>query len=96
MKSLALKEITLEGAPQATPYTELLKMCVKNPPKDGFDAEEMEKRMRLTKALREAEGKETLELEDADAAKLKEVVAAMRWGIMDEGIVEMLNAVKAL
>lgn len=94
MKSLAIgKSIQLEGQTQATPYKELLLMSLKNAPKEGFGLEEMEARLKIKKVLNDAT--ETLELEDADMAKLQQCVAQMTWAVLDDGLMEFLKAVKA-
>ena len=84
---------------------DLLKSAINNPSKEGFSVDEMIKRLRLlnevdkhksTFEIEEGkfddsmlEKKATLELEDADFAKLKELFKEMKWGVVSKTIVDL-------
>jgi hypothetical protein len=86
---------------------ELLKSAINSPTKEGFSVDEMIKRVRLLgevdkhKDLFEItegkfddamlERKATLELEDADFAKLKELFKEMKWGVISKTIIDLSN-----
>jgi hypothetical protein len=85
----------------------LLKSAINNPTQGGFNVDEMIKRVRLLgevdkhKAMFEIEEgkfddsllqrKATLELEDADYTKLKELFKEMKWGVVSKTIIEIHN-----
>jgi hypothetical protein len=84
---------------------DLLKSAINNPAQGGFNVDEMIKRLRLLgevekhKELFEInpedfkddfiDRKATLELEDADFEKLKELFKEMKWGIVSKTIVDL-------
>lgn len=86
---------------------DLLKSAINNPTQGGFNVDEMIKRLRLLgevekhKELFEInpenfkdemlERKATLELEDADFTKLKELFKEMKWGVVSKTIVDLSN-----
>jgi len=86
---------------------DLLKSAINSPTKEGFSVDEMIKRVRLLgevdkhKAMFEIEEgkfddsllqrKATLELEDADYTKLKELFKEMKWGVVSKTIIEIHN-----
>jgi hypothetical protein len=86
---------------------DLLKSAINNPTQGGFNVDEMIKRLRLLgevekhKELFEInaedfkdellERKATLELEDADFTKLKELFKEMKWGVVSKTIIEIHN-----
>jgi hypothetical protein len=86
---------------------DLLKSAINNPTQGGFNVDEMIKRLRLLcevekhKDLFEInpedfndellERKATLELEDADFTKLKELFKEMKWGVVSKTIVDLSN-----
>jgi len=86
---------------------DLLKSAINNPTQGGFNVDEMIKRVRLLgevdkhKDLFEItegkfddamlERKATLELEDADYTKLKELFKEMKWGVVSKTIIEIHN-----
>lgn len=92
MVNLSLKSFPV--GEQQIKYSDLLKQCLNFGGKDGLNAEEMRKRIKVLDKLETAT--DTLELEDAEAQTLKETVAVMPWSIVDKGLLEMLDAVKAL
>ena len=86
---------------------DLLKSAINSPTKEGCSVDEMIKRVRLLgevdkhKAMFEIEEgkfddtllerKATLELEDADYTKLKELFKEMKWGVVSKTIIEIHN-----
>ena len=86
---------------------DLLKSVINNPTQGGFNVDEMIKRLRLLgevekhKELFEInpedfkddfiDRKATLELEDADFEKLKELFKEMKWGVVSKTIVDLSN-----
>jgi hypothetical protein len=84
---------------------DLLKSAINNPSQQGFSVDEMMKRLRLLdkvdeqKALFDIKPEDfndsmlertvTLELEDSDFAKLKELFKEMKWGVVSKTIVEL-------
>lgn len=92
MKTLNLK--VFKVGEQEMTYKELVKMCVNNPLKEGFTADDMRKRQRVLDALDLAG--DSLLLEDADSDLLKHCVAEMRWTLVNKDLLEFCDSVKAL
>lgn len=86
---------------------DLLKSVINNPVQGGFNVDEMIKRLRLLGIVEKhkdlfeiksedfnddlLERKATLELEDADFTKLKELFKEMKWGVVSKTIVDLSN-----
>ena len=86
---------------------DLLKSVINNPTQGGLNVDEMTKRLRLLGEVEKhkdlfeinseefkeefLERKATLELEDADFIKLKELFKEMNWGVVSKTIVELSN-----
>ena len=86
---------------------DLLKSAINNPTQGGFNVDEMIKRLRLLAEVDKhkdlfdikieefkdevLERKATLELEDADFTKLKELFKEMKWGVVSKTIVDLSN-----
>ena len=86
---------------------DLLKSAINNPAQGGFNVDEMIKRLRLLGEVEKhkdlfeinpedfndelLERKATLELEDADFTKLKELFKEMKWGVVSKTIVDLSN-----
>jgi len=84
---------------------DLLKSAINNPSQSGFSVDEMMKRLRLLDKVDEHKGlfdikpddfsdsmlerKATLELEDSDFSKLKELFNEMKWGVVSKTIVDL-------
>lgn len=84
---------------------DLLKSAINNPTQGGFNVDEMIKRLRLLGEVEKhkelfdfktedfkdefLETKSTLELEDADFTKLKELFKEMKWGVVSKTIVDL-------
>ena len=89
---------------------DLLKTAINNPVQGGFDVDEMIKRLRLLEKLdahKEVFSKEyssieedylsvneSLELEDADFDKLKELFKNSKWGVVSQTIVDIATQLK--
>lgn len=85
----------------------LLKSAINNPTQGGFNVDEMIKRLRILGEVEKhkelfdikpedfkdelLERKATLELEDADFTKLKELFKEMKWGVVSKTIVDLSN-----
>jgi hypothetical protein len=89
---------------------DLLKAAVNNIPKEaGMDVKEMSIRLRLLKTLEAHKEfnidekeftdshlsiKKTIEFEDADFAKLKELFNGVKWNIVSEFIIELSETIE--
>lgn len=112
MKSITLK-ITKEKIGEKEMFFssyELLKMAINTTPQQGFNVDEMQKRLRLLAELDKhkndfhieekdfndslLERTAELELEDSDYAKLKELIKDSKWGVISQSIVELCNQFK--
>ncbi len=91
MKVIENKKIKLQNADESSTYGELLKACVSAPNQEGFTIDDIEKRLRIRKAIGETE----IELEDADYAIAMQCIQKMRWGVCDEVILDFNNDFKA-
>ena len=106
MKSIELKVTKENVQGRDTFFTtfDLLKTAINNP-QEGFNVDEMVKRLRLLNKVDEykelfdikpenftdadLEKKATLELEDADFTKLKELFSNVKWGVVSQTIVDI-------
>ena len=102
---LKVAKETLQGRDTFLTTYDLLKSAINNPSKDGFGVDEMMKRLRLLNKIDEQKGlfeikpedfndsmldrTATLELEDSDFSKLKELFKEMKWGVVSKTIVEL-------
>jgi len=91
---------------------DLLKMAINNPQEGGFNVDEMIKRLRLLSKLDEHKSEfqideskfsdsdlsktATLDLEDADFDKLKELFRQVKWGLVSSTIVDLHNEIESL
>ena len=108
MKSLELVVAKENIAGRDTFLTtyDLLKTAINSPTKEGFNVDEMVKRLRLLEKVEAHKSlfdlgdkfedsmldkKATLELEDADFAKLKELFKEMKWGVISKTIIDIHN-----
>jgi hypothetical protein len=94
MKTISNKttELTAASGEGKATYAELIKICLDNPPKEGFDLKSLRDRNRIEDALTKANG--TIKLEDADAENLKPIVESMRWGARHKDIMLFCEEVK--
>ena len=106
MKSIELKvsKENVQGRDTFFTTFDLLKTAINNP-QEGFNVDEMVKRLRLLNKVDEhkelfdikqenftdadLEKKATLELEDADFTKLKELFNQVKWGVVSQTIVDI-------
>jgi hypothetical protein len=75
---------------------EVLKMIIKQPaPNEGADIDELHKRQRVWISFLEVEsnGADELRLEDADYDNLKSWAKKMKFGVFDEDLVTVLDAI---
>jgi len=77
MKTFENKTTTIKEKDALLRYAQLAEACLKEPPKGGFDLEEMASRLRVLDALKE--GKDAYKLEDQDYETLARCVAAKNW-----------------
>jgi hypothetical protein len=84
---------------------DLLKSSINSPTKEGFSVDEMMQRLRLLDKVETHKGlfdikleeftdsmldrTATLELEDSDFSKLKELFKGMKWGVISKTIIEL-------
>lgn len=87
MKTLENKTTELPNGEEKLTYFELAKSCVNVPPQQGFDVQEMNKRLRVIEKL---EG-EKVEMEDADFDTLKQCVNDMKWGVLHRDISDFVK-----
>jgi transcriptional regulator len=109
MKSIELKvaKENIGGRDTFLTTYDLLKSAINSSTKEGFNVDEMTKRLRLLNEVDKhkdlfeitdgkfddamLERKATLELEDADYTKLKELFKEMKWGVVSKTIIEIHN-----
>lgn len=82
-----------EGDGNAT-FAELAMSALNQAPAQGFSPDEMRIRMRVLDVLQK--GGETIELEDAHAAKLIEAASQVQWKFMHKDLVAFHDAVDEL
>ncbi len=75
-------------------YSDLIMLCVKNPPQGGYDMTEMRKRIKVLDVIEK--GGETLEFEDADFECVKNCVKNMRWGFAHQEIINFNDYISEL
>lgn len=70
-------------------YFDLARICVNASPPQGLLIDDIEKRLRVLKAL---DGdREQADLEDADFDTLKDCVEAMHWNMVSQDIADFVN-----
>lgn len=100
MQTLELKETKIKVGDTPLTYDDLIRTCLDSAPTDrngnpaGFTYQELKTRMRVEKALDEADG--TLKLESADANNLKAIVAQMRWAFRHADLLTFCDDVAAM
>lgn len=92
MKTVQNKKLNIPG--DIEKYSGLIAVCVRNPPKDGYDVTEMRKRIKILDIT--DKGDETLEFEDADYECVKQCVKGMRWASVHKEIVEFVDYISGL
>ncbi|MCK5607124.1 hypothetical protein KAR91_34895 [Candidatus Pacearchaeota archaeon] len=92
MKTVENRKLKIPGGIEK--YSELIMVCMKNPPQGGYDAEEMRKRIKVMDIL--DKGGDSLEFEDADFECVKQCVKNMRWASIHKGILEFIDYISGL
>ena len=90
MKYLTMKVDQVRGQSTAA----VLTTCVNGPTKNGLSVGEMRSRIRLLDAIDNAGP--VLALEDAEASVLKACFDAMKWSVVDLGIVDLADALAGM
>ncbi len=93
MKTVENKRLEIPGNVKST--SDLIKICIQNPPQNGYDVSEMRKRIRVTDVIEKA-GNGTLEFEDADFECLRQCVKNMRWFVVHKEIIEFVDYISEL
>jgi hypothetical protein len=98
MKTFEIKQTEIQNNPTETKltYIDLCQAVLNHMPQQGFTPEEMAARMDVLKKLKSAKVGDTVELENAEAAKLLECTQAMRWAVLHEDLIGFTEAVKEL
>jgi len=94
MKSLDNKQTDIQPNESRLTYGDLIKSCLDNPPDGGFTRDDIRKRDRIETAV--DNGKKEIELEDADADNLKQIVSQMTWGIRHKDLIDFHDAIENL
>lgn len=92
MKTITNKSVDLNAPhiPNApTCYAGLIEACLNQTPQGGFTYEDIKLRQRIEHAC--VKGISKFNLEDADHAKLVELVKSMRWLVRSEAIVQFTD-----
>ncbi len=88
MKVINNKKTKVGG--QETNYADLITTCVKAvDPQQGATIDEMRKAMKVLDVTEKAG--EEMKFEDAEMSHIKEKVEAMKWAIMDRGIIQFVD-----
>ena len=98
------------GRPTFMTTYDLLKSAINNPEQGGFNVDEMMKRLRILEELEKHKEKfsikegeftddklqleDTLQLEDSDFEKLKDLFGQVKWGIVSRFIIDLHNELK--
>lgn len=93
MKTIKFPEITFRGMEDKDVIYELTKIRLNAPPKQGFNPEQMRKRIKILGIVSERETHDTIELEDADYEVLKNCVNGDGWGVLDEDVLKYIDAI---
>ena len=96
MRELELKKSTIKVNGQEVPlsYKELAESCLKQIGKEGINAVQMRKRIKILDKLEVATDKVELSVEQAD--ELKELVKQMPWAVVDKAVCEFCEAVEQM
>ena len=92
MKTVDNKKLNIPG--NVKKYSDLIMLCVKNPPQGGYEVLEMRKRIRVMDVIDEEN--ELLEFEDADFDCIKQCVKNMRWGFAHKEIINFVDYITEL
>jgi hypothetical protein len=94
MKTIKNEKILIHN--EEKNYCDLIDICVKVTPKEGFDYNLMESISRIDAALKGQKSKKTVDLEDSDFEFVKSKVLAMQWGVYDEGLFSFVKYIKSI
>lgn len=83
-----------DGVKTGCTTADIMKWVVLQQPPNGFTVEEMESRLRIKEVLDNAT--DEIDLEDADAKKLKTLVEDSRWPAVNEELFQILQDVRRL
>ncbi len=92
MKTVENRKLSIQGGIEK--YSDLITICMRNPPQGGYDVEEMRKRIKVMDTL--DKGGKTLEFEDADFECVKQCVKNMRWASIHKEILEFVDYISGL
>lgn len=96
MKTFENKQTDLNSETGKARYADLALTCLNQPPQGGYTPVEMNKRLRVVKAMEENKEADTIDLEDQDVETLQQAVASARWMILKTDIAEFNNHVESL
>lgn len=107
MKSFQNKLTTIEmGAENGSPaakaeYSDLISLLIKAPKQGGFDYNDIENRIAINKAVKDAkdktgEAERTIDLEDAQFKYLKDLVTNTKWQFFHEDILKFKDDILAV
>ncbi len=92
MKKVENRKLKIPG--DVEKYSDLIKVCINRPSKDGCDISEMRKRIKVIDVIEK--GGKSLEFEDADFECLKQCVKNMRWFVVHKEIIEFVDYISEL
>ena len=75
-------------------YGELMELCVKVPPQQGFTRDTMKQSLKLSPIL--LDNTDEFQIEDADFIFIKQRVNEMGWGVSDQGIVDFIDYINSI
>lgn len=86
MKSIENKQTAIPNGKDNPPFTygELIKAVINQPKQGGFDYNDIETRLAISKAVKD--NPETIELENAHFDYLKKLVETMKWAVFNEDL----------
>jgi len=77
-------------------YAFLISQCLSIPPKEGFDAMTMKKRLSVLSALENLEVDQEIELKAEEVLTVKQCVREMKWSVLHKDISDMCDVVESL
>lgn len=99
MKSIENKQTAIPNGKDNPPFTygELIKAVINQPKQGGFDYNDIEIRLAISKAINNPKtDSQTIELEDAHFAYLKKLVETMKWAVFNEDLLTFKEDVLAV
>lgn len=92
MKTVENKKLKIPG--DVEEYSDLIMICVKNPPQGGYNVDEMRKRIKVMDVIEK--GGDSLGFEDADYECVKQCVKSMRWASVHKDIIDFVDYISKL